>query len=150
MKCLIRRAAGFAAHAALLINLSAPAGADPSAPNAVPIKVGGCSVGEGAQRMNPLIGGVQPARTSGVTIGYVNGAEVAASEIHFRVKYHGRTLNFVDRGSFPAQAKFTRTFTNISEVFTGNSADCSVMSARFVDGSRWDAATPSPSPAASP
>jgi len=149
MKRLFRRAAGCALQAVLFVDSGASAGAALSPPNAAPITIRECSVGEDAARMNPLIG-VQPPRTSGVTIAYVNDADVAASEIHFRVKYRGRTLAFVDRGAFPPHAKLTRTFANMSEVFTGNSADCSVTSATFADGSRWDPATPAPSPAASP
>lgn len=122
------------------------AGADADA-TASPIKVDHCTMAEQAAMVNPKIG-LRLATAAGLTIVYTNERDVAAGDIHFRVRYAGSTLTFVDRGTFAPHAKISREFDSFSAVFSGSAADCSVTSATFVDGTRWDAPVAGQTPAA--
>jgi len=134
--------------AAPLSWLAVPAAAQGGADAVVPITIDHCTIADQAALDNPRIG-MRTSSVAGLTIVYTNDRDVAASEVDFRVRYQGRTLKFVDRRSIPAHAKISREFSNFNAVFYGNSADCSVTSAAFADGTRWDgsgqAQTPAPS-----
>jgi hypothetical protein len=144
----------FFAHAAALA-LAAffacsvlPAAADDavSGPATAPITIDHCSIDKASAVENPRVG-LRTSFVNGIAIGYTNERDAAATEIHFSVRYAGKTLTFVDRGTFGPHAKVEREFTKFSAVYSGSPVECRAVSASFADGSRWDAPDQTPSPA---
>jgi hypothetical protein len=141
---------------ALLLTLAAlassalPAAADGNAaPAATPITIGHCTVDEATAIQAPKIG-FRTSFADGIVIAYTNERDTAATEVRFRIKYAGQTLVFVDRTNVAAHAKADREFSKFTAVYIGSKVDCSVLSATFADGTRWDAPDATPVPAASP
>jgi hypothetical protein len=142
---------GCAALAAIAVCLACktlPAAADADDAAAPPITIHRCTVDEAAALENPKFG-VHNSYAAGIVIGYSNARDAAATEIRFGVRYAGKSLTFVDRGTFAAHAKLNHEFTQFTAVYSGAQVDCRVLSASFADGARWDApiATPAPAPA---
>lgn len=126
--------------------LPAGAGDADSGPAAGPITIDHCSIDKASAVENPRVG-LRTSFVNGIVIGYTNERDAAATEIHFSVRYAGKTLTFVDRGTFAAHAKVEREFTKFSAVYSGSPVECRAVSASFADGSRWDAPDQTPSPA---
>jgi hypothetical protein len=114
---------------------------------ATPIAIDHCTVDEATAIQNPKVG-VHPSTVDGIEIGYTNESDAGAVEVRFRVRYGGKPLTFVDRGTIAAHAKVNREFSNFSLVYLGSSVECRVLSATFADGTRWDAPDVTPAPAA--
>lgn len=91
--------------------------------------------------------GPRESTADGLTIVYSNDRDVAATEVHFRARYQGSTLNLVDRGTFAPHVKLWREFNNFSLIYGGSQADCSVTSVTFSDGSHWNTPAQAASPA---
>jgi hypothetical protein len=115
---------------------------------AAPIAIDRCTVDEAAAIENPKIG-FRSSTVAGIVVAFTNERDAPANEVRFRIRYGGNKLTFVDRGTFAPHAKLSHEFSKFSVVYEGSSVDCSVLSAVFSDGSRWDAPgqTQSPPPA---
>ena len=61
-------------------------------------------IDEAAALENPKFG-VHNSYAAGIVIGYSNARDAAATEIRFGVRYAGKSLTFVDRGTFAAHAQ---------------------------------------------
>ncbi len=127
--------------------LAAAAERDPAA---APIEIGGCTMSEDPTPQNPERAGPRTSTVAGLTVELTNERDVAATGIRLRVRYRGQKFTFDDRGTFAPHLKLTREFTKINSVFAGDSADCSVISVTFADGTRWDAPPETASPAPTP
>jgi hypothetical protein len=114
---------------------------------APPITIDRCTMSEHPRIQDPERAGPRVSAADGLTIVYSNDRDVAASEVHFRARYQGQTLDLVDRGSFASHVKLSREFNHFNVIFGGSPADCFVTSVTFSDGSRWDAPAEAASPA---
>ena len=148
MKAFLARAVVPAVAAFLTYTL--PAHADDAPDVAPPIRIDNCTMSEHPRIENPERAGPRVSTADALTIIYSNNRDVAATEIHFRARYRGKTLNLVDRGSFAPHVKLTRGFSSFDLIFSGSPADCSVTSVTFSDGSHWDVPTAAVSPAPNP
>jgi hypothetical protein len=115
---------------------------------AAPITIDHCTVAEQAVVRNPR-SGFRMSPAGALTIVYTNDRDVAASDIAFRVSYQGRSRTFIDRGSFAPHTKISHEFNSWGAIYDGSSADCSLISAAFADGTRWDAVSQAQTPAPS-
>jgi hypothetical protein len=145
---VFRACAAGAAIGASLAFTAVPAAADATDASAgAPITIDRCTVDEASALANPKFG-LHTSYAAGIAIGYTNERDAAATEVRFGVRYAGKTLTFVDRGTFAAHAKQRHEFTKFTAVYNGANVDCRVVSVSFADGSRWDAPDQPPAPAA--
>jgi hypothetical protein len=118
--------------------------------DAAPVTIESCTMSANAIVQDPERAGPRTPSIDGLTIVYSNDRDVAATEIHVRARYRGRTFNLVDRAAVSPRTKATHLFRSLSGIFAGTQADCSPVSVVFSDGSRWDAPAELTSPTPSP
>ncbi len=77
---------------------------------------------------------------SGVSLRFVNLGAVAATRMNIALHYQGAAETMVASGTFAARNPIDRNVAAFSgALYAGASADCSVTSATFADGSTWNA-----------
>ncbi len=91
--------------------------------------------------------GFRDSTVAGFIIRYTVNSATAAREVHFVVRYDGKNLPLVDRGTFAPHTPIKREFDKYTPAYAGDAAECRVTSVTFADGSRWDAPEPPAAPA---
>jgi hypothetical protein len=82
-----------------------------------------------------------PFQTASLRISFVNQAPLTATNVRFAVRYADRTQIIDDAGPFSSGTPITQDFTPAAgSAFSTGSAQCSVESVTFSDGSTWQPA----------
>jgi hypothetical protein len=86
-----------------------------------------------------------------VVLAFTNRRATPAEEIHFTVRYAGRTEQIVDKGTFSQNVRIDHAFRGFyNQRYQASSPSCAVDYVEFRDGSVWTAATPSPGQSTGP
>jgi|ERR1700733_2374993 len=82
-----------------------------------------------------------PFQVSNLRISFVNQAPLTATNVRFAVRYADRTQIIEDAGTFSSGTPITQDFTPTAlSAYGAGSAQCSVESVTFSDGSTWQPA----------
>jgi hypothetical protein len=81
-----------------------------------------------------------PIVTSTLRLTFVNDAPLAATDVHFAVRYDNSTQIVDESGTFSSGTPITREFSPSTDLYYNGPAACSVQSVTFSDGSTWQPA----------
>ena len=113
------------------------AAGSPLALATAPVSVVACDYSTFASEGGQLIPDTAPFRTSNLRITFVNQAPKTATDVRFAVRYADRTQIIEDAGTFSSGTPITQDFTPSTNDPYAGSAQCSVESVTFSDGSTW-------------
>jgi hypothetical protein len=103
-----------------------------------PVSVVACDYSTVDSTGGLIFPGTAPYQTSNLRISFVNQAPVTATNVRFIVRYADRTQVIEDAGTFSSGTPITQDFTPATNApYGGSSAQCSVESVTFSDGSTW-------------
>jgi len=123
---------------AALAGSLALAGASPLAVSVPPVSVVACDYSSAQGPGTLTIPEAAPFQVSNLRITFVNQAPLTATNVRFAVRYADRTQIIDDAGTFSSGTPITQDFTPAANSGQyGGSAECSVQSVTFADGSTW-------------
>jgi hypothetical protein len=101
-----------------------------------PVSVVACDYNSFTPGANELSTGTA-FHTSNLRITFVNQAPLTATNVRFAVRYADRTQIIEDAGAFSSGTPITQDFTPATNDPYNGTAQCSVESVTFSDGSTW-------------
>jgi hypothetical protein len=113
------------------------AAASPAAAAVPPVSIISCDYNGLSSDGGQLIPATAPFETSNLHVTFANRAPLAATDVRFAVNYAGHTDVIDDAGTFASGSTFAQDFTPSTNVEYTGSAQCSVQSVTFSDGSTW-------------
>jgi hypothetical protein len=107
-----------------------------ASPGASPISVSSCDY---TPYVVPTIPAAPLSRHANLRITFTNQAPLTATGVRFAVRYRSGSEVVEETGKFSSGTPITQDFEPSAAAAFHGSAECSVQSVRFTDGSTWQA-----------